>query len=133
MQPLAARILGWRTASATHRLSKGWRSESPEFFESLPEDLSDYEKWLPAFRLVDGSVMILLRPKDTAAAELCGGRLSLCQGWKLCPGRVEPAGNNAVNTSEETHILARLYEEDVAALDRSIMSADLMDFTCFFV
>ena len=39
-----------------------------EFFEPLPEDLSDYEKWLPAFRLFDGSVgavMVLLKPKDT--------------------------------------------------------------------
>ena len=41
---------------------------------------------------------------------------------------------NAVTTSEETHILPsylRLYEEDVAALDRSIASTGLADFTWF--
>ena len=34
------------------------KMKKAEFFESLPEDLSDYEKWLPAFRLVDSSSFV---------------------------------------------------------------------------
>ena len=121
-----------------------------EFFEPLPEDLSDYEKWFPAFRLFDGSVgavMVLLRPKDNAApddiAEWQRNAQSLPALWwtsvlipamKTLPLTSRTRRYNALNTSEETHILPtylRLYEEDVAALDWSIASTGLADFNWF--
>ena len=121
-----------------------------EFFEPLPEDLLDYEKWLPAFCLFDssvGAVMVLLRPKDTAApediAEWQRNAQSLPALWwtsvltqvmKALPRTSRIRRYNAITTSKETHILPsylHLYEEDVATLHSSIASTGLADFTWF--
>ena len=53
---------------------------------------------------------------------------------KALPRKSRIRRYNAITTSKETHILPsylRLYEEDVATLDRSIASTGLADFTWF--
>ena len=122
-----------------------------EFFGPLPEHLSEYEKWLPALRLVDGSVgalMILLRPKHTATvaemAEWKRNAQSLPALWwtsvlipalQALPRSSRTRRHNAVDTTEETLILPtylRLYEDDVPALDGLLAGRGLADFNWFF-
>ena len=119
-------------------------------FEQLPVSLSQFEAWLPAFRLADGPVtrvQVVLRPKMTVSADTLTEWQKNCQSlaavWWRCvlipavqslPESSRTCQFNAINTVERTQIFPvylRLYEEDMSAIDQNLDAApqELDDFS----
>ncbi len=125
-------------------------------FEKLPENLSQFEGWLPGFRLVDGPaervwVWVMFRPKLSATADDMEEWKSNCQSlqrvWWNCvlipavkslPDSSRTRRFNAVHTMEVTQVFPtymRLYEEDLREVDQALDTTpqQLSDFSWFFV
>ena len=112
-----------------------------KLFETLPANLSDFETWLPGFRLVDGpaaKVWVIFRLKSSATADNVSewqtNRQNLPRVWWNC---VLPAVKslsdssrtrrfNAVHTFEVTQVFPtymRIYGEDLRDIDQALDAA----------
>ena len=121
-----------------HRLSKS------QLFETLPADLSLYERWLPGFKFVDApmnSVHVVFRTKlDATADDMCGVRgeeRSLAREWWMSillpavhslPEDTKTRLFNTITTFQTTGILPtylRIYSDDLPLLSSTLQDATM--------
>ena len=130
------------------------RIKKSKLFATLPENLCNFETWLPGFRLVDGpaaKVWVIFRPKSSATADDVSEWQTNCQNlprvWWNCvlipavkslPDSSRTRRFNAVHTFEVTQVFPtymRIYREDLEAIDQALDDApqQLSDFHWFFL
>ena len=111
-----------------------------QLFDDLPTPLTAYEKWLPAFKILDAQigakVSVIFRPKPTASAtdlqQWQENQGTLASTWLTSvlvaaidslPSSCRTRRNNPTHTYLETKIpplYIRLYKEDIQMLDRAL-------------